>query len=132
MKKKKLINKKNKKHRIYLHKQILLIRNNLSHLALALPWASRSTVGTPSRTSRVNKDCSILEYFWKAMFLITGGNWWWSPIMIQRFKRFRPSSGFCKRTRKSLCLKLQDHMKPSGDHAYTETRSKFKGTNIWT
>lgn len=53
-------------------------------------------VGTPRRTNRVKRDCSMLEYFWKAMFLITGGNWWWSPIMIQRFSLLYPSSGFCK------------------------------------
>ncbi len=56
-------------------------------LARALPWASRSTVGTPRRTKRVKSDCSMFEYFWKAMFLMTGGNWWWSPIIIQRLSR---------------------------------------------
>ena len=68
-----------------------------TNLALALPWASRSTVGTPRRTKRVKRDCSMLEYFWKAMFLMTGGSWWWSPIMIHRFRRLLPSSGFCYR-----------------------------------
>ena len=63
-------------------------------LALARPWASRSTVGTPSLTKRVKSDCSMLENFWKAMFLMTGGSWWWSPIMIHRFSRLLPSSGF--------------------------------------
>jgi hypothetical protein len=33
----------------------------------------------------------MLENFSKAMFLTTGGSWWWSPIMIQRFNRFTPS-----------------------------------------
>lgn len=47
----------------------------LTNLARARPCASRSMVGTPSRTNRVKRDCSILEYFWKAIFLITGGNW---------------------------------------------------------
>lgn len=65
-----------------------------SYLGLALPWASRSTVGTPNLTNRVKRDCSILENFWKAMFLMTGGSWWWSPIMIHRFNRLKPSSGF--------------------------------------
>lgn len=64
---------------------LALLPARLTNLARARPCASRSTVGTPSRTNRVNRDCSMLEYFWKAMFLITGGNWWWSPIMIQRF-----------------------------------------------
>ena len=67
-------------------------------LGLTLPWASRSTVGTPKRTNLVNNDCSILENFWKAIFFITGGNWWWSPIMIQRFNRLYPSCGFCRRS----------------------------------
>ena len=64
-------------------------------LGLARPWASRSTVGTPSRTSRVKSDCSMLENFWNAMFLMTGGSWWWSPIIIQRLRRLWPSWGFC-------------------------------------
>lgn len=64
------------------------------YLGLALPWASKSTVGTPRRTKRVNSDCSMFEYFWNAMFLITGGSWWWSPIITHRFRRLRPSFGF--------------------------------------
>lgn len=44
---------------------------------------------------RVKRDCSMFEYFWNAMFLMTGGSWWWSPIMIQRLSRLKPSSGFC-------------------------------------
>ena len=67
------------------------------YLARALPWASRSTGGTPSRTKRVKRDCSMLENFWKAMFLITGGSWWWSPIMMHRFRRLKLSSGFYNR-----------------------------------
>lgn len=59
--------------------------STMSDLARARPCASRSMVGTPRRTKRVKSDCSMLEYFWKAMFLMTGGSWWWSPIMIQRF-----------------------------------------------
>ena len=50
-------------------------KNRPTYLALALPWASRSTVGTPNLTSRVNKDCSMFENFWNAMFFITGGSW---------------------------------------------------------
>ena len=69
----------------------------LQMLGRALPCASRSTVGTPKRTNLVNSDCSILENFWNAIFLMTGGNWWWSPIMIHRFKRLYPSCGFCSR-----------------------------------
>jgi len=68
---------------------------DLTNLGLARPCPSKSTVGTPNLTMRVKRDCSILEYFWNAMFLITGGNWWWSPIMIQRLSRLKPSSGFC-------------------------------------
>lgn len=67
----------------------------MPYLALALPWASKSIVGTPTRTNRVKRDCSMFEYFWKAMFLMTGGNWWWSPIIIHRFNRLNPSCGFC-------------------------------------
>ena len=46
-----------------------------TNLGLARPCASRSTVGTPKRTNLVKSDCSMLENFWKAMFLITGGSW---------------------------------------------------------
>ena len=45
------------------------------YLDLARPWASSSTVGTPRRTNLVKRDCSMLENFWKAMFLITGGSY---------------------------------------------------------
>lgn len=72
----------------------LFIDDLLSYLGRARPWASNSTYGTPSRTILVNKLCSILQYFWNAMFFTTGGSWWWSPIMIQRFNRDLPSWGF--------------------------------------
>ena len=66
------------------------------YLDRALPCASKSTVGICSLTKRVNKLCSMLLYFLNAMFLMTGGSWWWSPIMIHRFKRLWLSTGFCK------------------------------------
>ena len=34
------------------------------------------------------------------MFLMTGGSWWWSPIMIQRLRRLWPSLGFCNHLNK--------------------------------
>lgn len=71
---------------------------------LALPWASRSTVGTPSLTRRVKSDCSMLQNFWNAIFLMTGGSWWWSPIMIHLFRRLLLSSGFYKFEVKNLVI----------------------------
>lgn len=69
-------------------------KENETHSALALPCLSSWTLGTPSRTNRAKRDCSMLEYFWNAWFCTTGGSWWWSPIIHQRFSRFLPSWGF--------------------------------------
>lgn len=63
-------------HKNMLHDYLVSIFDYNIYLARALPCASRSTVGTPSRTKRAKRDCSMLENFWKAMFLMTGGNWW--------------------------------------------------------
>lgn len=43
--------------------EICLCSARVTHLARARPCASRSMVGTPRRTNRVKRDCSMLEYF---------------------------------------------------------------------
>ena len=121
----------------------ITLRNTTVHQYpdLARPWASSSTVGTPSRTNLVNRDCSMLENFWNAIFFITGGNYDETKTQIHVsacLKHFRSeissarsiiARNTCKlKQTNCACFDWQKHRLTESFHSRDQQLCQFIGT----